>query len=406
MTALEPFQMSSGDAYRSLANTLIGRPLPQAVLDLDRLERNARAMLERAGTLPIRLGSKSIRCVEVMRRVQALSPRFQGLLCYSAREAAWLADQGFDDLLVAYPTVDAADIAAVASKLAHGKRIVLMVDDVEQVAALARQARTLDCTLLLCIDLDMSMPLPGLHFGVRRSPISTPPAAVALAQAIATHRELKLVGLMGYEGQIAGLQDAMPGKAAKNAVVRALKRRSIAQLTKRRSETVAALAEAGFKLDFVNGGGTGSLESTRADASVTEIAAGSGLYSPGLFDHFAAFHHEPALCFALQVVRRPLPDVVTCAGGGYIASGPAGSDRLPTPYLPAGLSLLPQEGAGEVQTPVKLPPGVQLAIGDPVFFRHAKAGELAERFDRFLLMSGGAIVGEIPTYRGQGQNFF
>jgi D-serine deaminase-like pyridoxal phosphate-dependent protein len=261
--------------------------------------------------------------------------------------------------------------------------------------------------LLLCIDLDMSMSMPGLHFGVRRSPITTPAQAVALAQAIAQHpKELKLVGLMGYEGQIAGLQDALPGQGLKNAMVRALKRRSIHQLTERRSAAVAALENAGFTLEFVNGGGTGSLESTREDSSVTELAAGSGLYSPGLFDHFAAFHHLPSLCFALQVVRRPLPNVVTCAGGGYIASGPAGPDRLPKPYLPAGLKLLPLEGAGEVQTPVTLPDGVQLAIGDPVFFRHAKAGELAERFDCFQLMSGGAIVGEAPTYRGQGQNFF
>jgi D-serine deaminase-like pyridoxal phosphate-dependent protein len=407
MTASEPFAVNTLADYGSLSAAIAGQPLPLALLDLDRLESNARAMLDRAGNMPIRLGSKSIRCVEVMRRVQALSPRFQGLLCYSAREAAWLVSQGFDDLLVAYPTVDPADIAAIAPQLAAGSRIVLMVDDAEQLVALAAQARLHAVKLPLCIDLDMSMSMPGLHFGVRRSPITTPAAAVALAKAIAAHPdELKLVGLMGYEGQIAGLQDKLPGKAAKSAIVRWLKRRSIRQLTARRQATVAALREAGFALEFVNGGGTGSLESTREDASVTEIAAGSGLYSPGLFDHFAAFHHQPALCFALQVVRRPLPDVVTCAGGGYIASGPAGADRLPSPYLPAGLSLLALEGAGEVQTPVTLPAGVQLAIGAPVFFRHAKAGELAERFDRFLLLRQGAIIGEVPTYRGQGQNFF
>jgi D-serine deaminase-like pyridoxal phosphate-dependent protein len=415
MTASEPFSESASkspiaigtDRYRMLAQAIAGQPLPLALLDLDLLEANAQAMLDRAGSLPIRLGSKSIRCVEVMQRVQALSPRFQGLLCYSAREAAWLSTQGFDDLLVAYPTIDRTDIEAAAASLKAGRRIVLMVDDAEQVTALAAQARALGVKLLLCIDLDMSMSLPGLHFGVRRSPVTTPAQTVALAQAIAAHpAELKLVGLMGYEGQIAGLQDALPGKAIKNAIVRALKRRSIVQLTARRCACVAALREAGFSLEFVNGGGTGSLESTREDSSVTEVAAGSGLYSPGLFDHFAAFHHQPALCFVLQAVRRPLPDVVTCAGGGYIASGPAGVDRLPVPYLPAGMTLLPLEGAGEVQTPVTLPQSTQLAIGDPVFFRHAKAGELAERFDHFLLLRNGAIVGSAPTYRGQAQNFF
>ncbi len=396
----------AAERYALLKRAIAGRPLPLALLDLDRLDANARALLARAGELPIRLGSKSIRCVEVMRRLQAQYPRFQGLLCYSAREAAWLVTQGFDDLLVAYPTVEPADIEAIAPALKAGKRITLMVDDAEQLNLLVARAAALDLSIPLCIDLDCSMTIPGLHFGVRRSPLNTPEAVVALAQEIAARPGLRLDGLMGYEGQIAGLQDALPGQPMKNAMVRALKRRSIQQLHARRLASVRALRDAGYALRFVNGGGTGSMESTRQDESVTEIAAGSGLYSPGLFDHFRNFHHAPSLCFALAAVRRPLPDVITCAGGGYIASGPVGPDRVPLPYLPAGGKLLPLEGAGEVQTPVQLPPGVQIALGDPLFFRHAKAGELAERFDRFLLMQDGEIVGEATTYRGDGQCFF
>ncbi len=114
-----------------------------------------------------------------------------------------------------------------------------------------------------------------------------------------------------------------------------------------------ALRVAGAEpLRFVNGGGTGSLELTAAEPAVTEIAAGSGLYGPTLFDAYRAFRPEPAALFALPVVRKPSPGVVTVLGGGYLASGPADAARLPVPFLPTGLSLDKQEGAGEVQTPL------------------------------------------------------
>jgi D-serine deaminase-like pyridoxal phosphate-dependent protein len=384
----------------------VGHALPAAVLDLDLLEDNARALLRRAGRSPIRIGTKSVRCVDVLRRVQSLSPRYAGLLCYSAQEAAWLASQGFDDLVVAYPTVDVADLDCVAQQRALGKRIVLMVDDAAQLEPLIACARALGVVFLVAIDLDCSTMFAHLYFGVRRSPIKTPENALTLARVIESHSSgLKLVGLMGYEGQIAGLQDDVPGQGVRNTLLKVLKWSSITEIRKRRGATVTALRSAGFQLDFVNGGGTGSLESTRADHSVTEVTVGSGLYAPGLFDHYQHFQHAPSLCFALQVTRCPTDRVVTCLGGGYIASGPAGRDRLPRPFLPAGMKLLNEEGAGEVQTPVSLPAGIRLSIGDPVFFRHAKAGELAERFTHFLLMRAGIVEQRVPTYRGDGQCF-
>jgi D-serine deaminase-like pyridoxal phosphate-dependent protein len=393
--------------YARLRRAIAGLPLPVAIVDLDILEANAHAMLARANPLPIRLGSKSIRCVEIMRHAQRLSPRFQGLLCYSAREAAWLAQKGFDDLLIAYPTVDRSDLDAVAQTLKKGVRVTLMVDDAAQLGSIVAAARARGAVFRLAIDLDLSSSFGPLHFGVRRSPVTTPEQALALARRIAAASDsLQLVGLMGYEAQIAGLQDAVPGQALRSGLVRWLKRRSLRELTLRRVAAVNALRIAGFNLEFVNGGGTGSLEATAADPAVSEAAAGSGLYAPTLFDHFQNFRHTPALFFALQVVRHPAPGIVTCAGGGYIASGPGGTERLPTPILPEGTALLRDEGAGEVQTPVRLPPHIDVAIGEPVFFRHAKAGEVAERFERFVLIRGGAVIAEAPTYRGEGQCFF
>jgi D-serine deaminase-like pyridoxal phosphate-dependent protein len=400
--------LRDGEAYyRRLLRVVEGQRLPLALVDLDRLETNAQALQLRSGRLPIRLGTKSIRCVEILRHVQAMSAQFRGLFCYSAREAAWLHQQGFDDLLVGYPTLEADDFAAAARAVRSGATLTLMIDEADQALALAQAARTLGVRFRVALDLDMSSDLPGLWFGVRRSPLRDAQAALAVAACIREQAgALQLVGAMGYEAQLAGLQDRAPGSPLRNQLLRALKRHSQRELGRRRRQIVQALREAGHDIGLVNGGGTGSLEATAADACITEATAGSGLYSPTLFDHFGHFHHLPAAFFALPVVRRPAPGLATCTGGGYIASGPAGADRLPSPFLPSGMRLLGDEGAGEVQTPVKLPPGFTPGLGAPLFFRHAKAGEMMERFDRLLLFRGDQAVATTPTYRGQGQNFF
>src|SRR5699024_2300431 len=79
-------------------------------------------------------------------------------------------------------------------------------------------------------------------------------------------------------------------------------------------------------LAFVNGGGTGSIETTRTEDAVTEIAAGSGLIGPGLFDGYHGFCPRPALLLGLSVVRRPARGVATLLGGGWVASGVPGAD--------------------------------------------------------------------------------
>jgi D-serine deaminase-like pyridoxal phosphate-dependent protein len=392
--------------YAYYRRALSGERLPAAFVDLEVFHANLELLRRRAGGMPIRLVTKSIRSVGILRRILDAGTAFQGLLCYSVGEAAWLGAQGFDDLVVAYPSVEPSEVRAAAAQIRAGRSITLMVDGPEQVKMLSSLAQSENVTLPVAIDLDMSSDYPGMRFGVFRSPVNGPQDAVALAGEIAIRPGLRLEGLMGYEGQIAGLMDDVPGQGVKNRVVRFLKRKSIAEVTRRRVETVAALQRAGHRLRFVNGGGTGSFESTRLDTSVTELAAGSGLYVPTLFDHYSAFRAQPAAGFALCVTRVPKPGIVTCAGGGYCASGPAGKNRLPQPWWPAGCSLLDNEGAGEVQTPVKVPDGEHLRVGDPIIFRHAKAGELCERFDTLLLIERGHIVDRVKTYRGDGQCFF
>lgn len=392
----------SYERYKAL---LARERLPSAFVDLEALEANARLMLAAAGDLPIRVASKSIRSVAVMRHIFSLSPRFQGVLCFSVEEAAFLADQGFDDLVVAYPSVQAHAVRAVCERVQKGSRITLMVDSPAQVDRLASIAREYEKPLPLAIDIDMSSDFPGLHFGVWRSALRTTEAVLGLWRLIRQYPQLTLDGVMGYEAQIAGVGDAVPGQSVRNAVVRLLKRRSAGEVFARRASLIDMLRNEGAVLRFVNAGGTGSLEASRADHSITELAAGSGFYCPMLFDNYRDLRLQAAAFFALEVSRIPSPGRVTCLGGGYVASGAAGIEKLPQPYLPFGFSLDANEGTGEVQTPLHVPSGIKLAVGDPVIFRHAKAGELCERFRELLLIRGNAIEARVPTYRGQEQCF-
>lgn len=392
-------------AYRDLRELFRDVPRPFAYVDLDRFDANADAIAKRAGTMNVCVATKSLRSIGMIRRIQERSPQFHSLMAYSAREAVHLAEQGFDNILVAYPVWSEAESSGVCQQLAAGKTIRLMVDLEEHLEYLEAVGARHGVVIPLCLDADMSASFPGLHFGVRRSAVRTPAQAVRLYEISKDCPHLRLDALMGYEAQIAGVQDAVPGQTAKNLVVRWLKRRSIAELRARRKAIVEGLRAAGCELRVVNGGGTGSIESTREEAVVTEVTAGSGFYTPTLFDHYGAFRHQPAAGFAIEIVRHPTDNIYTCHGGGYIASGPPGWDRLPKPYLPEGATLLPLEGAGEVQTPIEYRGPESLGLGDPVFMRHAKAGELCERFDKLLLISTGAIVGETSTYRGDGKCF-
>ncbi|MCH8542887.1 MAG: amino acid deaminase/aldolase [Alcanivorax sp.] len=396
------------ERYADYRDALAGQSLPAALVDMALFEQNLREILTRAGNLPLRIAAKSVRCPALLRHALAFDERCRGLMCFHMREACALAAMGFDDLLVAYPSCQPADVAAVCDAVAGGAVITLMVDCAEQVEHIAAIAAERGVVLPLCLDVDMSWHLPGLNFGVYRSPVRHVDDALAVYRVIQSRDSVRLEGVMGYEAQIAGVGDLVPGQTLKNQVVRWLKRRSVPRLQALRGAVVAALREAGAPLRFVNGGGTGSLDTTRHDPAVTEVTAGSGLYAPTLFDHYRDLNYAPAALFALEVVRQPGVGRITCLGGGYIASGGTSPGKAPVPVFPEGLMLEPNEGAGEVQTPLRrvdkraapLP-----GIGDPVFFRHAKAGELCERFNHLLLIRDGQVIESVETYRGLGWQF-
>ncbi|WP_373696311.1 alanine racemase [Actinomycetospora flava] len=378
------------------------RDPPFAIVDLDAVDANLDDLLARADGVPIRLATKSLRCRALVERAVA-RPGVAGLMCYALREALWHAGLGTsDDVLVGYPTVDRAALRDLAADEHARRTVTLMVDSVGHLDLIDDVLGAGHPGIRVCLDLDAAWrPLPRLHIGARRSPVRTPAQAAALARAIVGRPGVRLVGLMAYEGQIAGVPDAT-GARLRDAAVRWMQRRSADELAGRRGAVVRAVREVA-DLDFVNGGGSGSVETTRADPSVTEIAAGSAVVGATLFDGYTRMHPRPALAYALPVTRRPDGGHATLAGGGWVASGPATASRLPTPFGPGDLALTATEGAGEVQTPVR---GRRLpALGDRVWMRHAKAGELAEHVTEYLGIRGDEVVLAMPTYRGEGKAF-
>jgi D-serine deaminase-like pyridoxal phosphate-dependent protein len=391
--------------YRSAFDGVDG---PFAFVDLDALWTNSSNMLRRAGEKPIRVASKSLRCRPLVRTILDREPRYRGILAFTLPEALWLTEHGFTDIVVAYPSTDRDALRALAALTAEdpGGAPVVMVDAVEQLELIDAAVGQVAAPLRVCLDFDASLWVAGerVKIGPKRSPIHTPEQARRFALEIDRRPNLRLVGMMSYEGQIAGQGDRIAGRRIRSALIARVQETSYRELRERRAAAVSAVSQIAA-LEFVNAGGTGDLERVASEPAMTEATAGSGFYAPSLFDGYSSFSLEPAAMFALPIARRPSPGVVTALGGGYLASGVGAKDRMPQPYLPQGLALDPFEGTGEVQTPLRGAAADGLRIGDSVYFRHAKAGELCERFNSLHLVLGDEIVDEVPTYRGEGRCF-
>ncbi|WP_406001867.1 amino acid deaminase/aldolase [Streptomyces sp. NBC_00829] len=379
---------------------------PLAIVDLDAFDANADDLVRRAGGKPIRVASKSVRCRALLERVLARDG-FAGIMSFTLDESMWLARAGFDDVLLAYPSADRAGFAELAADPKLADAVTVMVDDAAQLELIDRSRAGGKEEIRVCLELDTALHLLGgrVRIGALRSPLREPAQLAELARSIGRRPGFRLVGLMAYEGHVAGVGDALSGRPVRSRAIRLMQGAARKELAARRAAVVHAVRAVSPDLEFVNGGGTGSVQHTAAEDAVTEIAAGSGLYVPRLFDNYTSFTGRPAALFAQPVVRRPGVGVVTVLGGGYPASGAAGPDRLPFPYLPEGLRYDAQEGPGEVQTPLLGSPADDLLIGDKVWFRHAKAGEMCERFDTLQLIEDDRVTGTAPTYRGEGRAF-
>ena len=372
---------------------------PLAALHLPSLRANVADLRRRAAGTRIRIASKSVRSRGVLREVLGPDLRgddaVRGIMAYSLSEALWLVESGCDDVMMGYPTVDRSALRQLGADPAASAAITLMVDDVRQLE-IASDAGAVGARV--CVDVDCSLRVGPVHLGVRRSPLRDASDVEPLVRR-AAQMGFRVVGAMFYEAQVAGVPDNVRG-------IGVVKRLSMRRLVAIRGEVAATIARlTGETPEIINSGGTGSVAESAAAPAVTEVTAGSGLYVPGLFDNYRTFTPRPSLFFALPAVRTPARGLTTFLYGGYVASGVPGPDRLPVPASPTGMRFLGREGAGEVQTPVR---GV-VPVGGRAWWRHAKAGEVCERFDTLHVVDdtaeGPAVVESWPTYRGEGKCF-
>lgn len=391
--------------YKAYKQALHHIRKPCAFIDKSFLYDNMKAITIRARDKKIRIASKSIRSVNILKDILNFSPVFQGVMCFTGEEALYLHEEGIDDLLIAYPIWEENVLRGICNRIKQGAMISVMVDSVEHINKLEQIATEEEGRFLICFDMDLSSNIYGIHFGVYRSPIRSPKQLNELVHHVKQMKRIVLDGVMGYEAQIAGVTDSDPKQKAKNMVIRHLKRKSQKEVIKKRKKMMNIIKKSGLSLRFVNGGGTGSLHQTTKEKVVTEVTVGSGFFNSHLFDKHRALQLNPAAGFAIEITRIPEENIYTCFGGGYVASGPYGEDKIPEISMPTGATLIKNEGVGEVQTPIKYTGSQPLTYGDPIFLRHSKAGELCERFTTLHLIEDGKIVDAYNTYRGDGKCF-
>jgi D-serine deaminase-like pyridoxal phosphate-dependent protein len=389
-------------AYQSMFHT---QKAPFAWVEMDALDENILSIAERAKGKNIRLATKSIRCRFILSYILDKLPYSFGLMSFTVEESIWLAEKGFTNILLGYPTLEVDLVEKVVSNPQLNAAICFMVDSLVHVEILNQTASKYQTKANICVDVDMSTHFPGIYFGVFRSSIQTKRDLENLLEKTKDFANITWKGMMGYEAQIAGVGDNFPKNTLMNGIIRFLKRKSLPKIAQRRAKCLAVFKNKGIELQFVNGGGTGSIESTLKEKEITEITVGSGFFQSHLFDNYANFTHRPAVFYALRIVRNPKANIFTALGGGYIASVATDSNKQPQPFWPEGMKLIKNEGAGEVQTPFEYRGKIPLKVGDLVFFRHAKAGELCERFNELILVRKGKIEQIVPTYRGEQKSF-
>ncbi|WP_431030302.1 alanine racemase [Lysinibacillus sp. LZ02] len=376
---------------------------PFAWVDLDALDANI-AFVASKTAKSIRLATKSIRSVKLLRYIADRLPQVAGFMTFTAAETVYLAERGFDHFLLGYPVMERQAIQKLLYLLKEGKDITFMVDHIDQVKYLVALAKPLHITVPICIDINVSIDFGLLYFGTKRSPLHSYETVSKLLGEIA-EMDVDIKGVMAYEAQVAGVAD-LPNTTLtsrmKSILIKQLKNKSFKQIEEIRQETLSIIRHL-YSPIFINGGGSGSMDFTNT-LDVTEITVGSAFLAPALFDRYQSLTLQKASGFALDVVRQFDTETVVCHGGGYIASGAPGHDRLPSFYEEERFQYVLLEGAGEVQTPI-IDKEQALKIGDTVYFRHAKAGELCERFLALHAIRGNQYVGSYSTYRGDGQCF-
>lgn len=376
---------------------------PFACIDLEALDWNIKMVNVQSKGKDIRIATKSIRSVELLQYIAERLDNHSGWMTFDCQETLFLLERGFTHILLGYPQMERESIELMIPYIAQGADITFMIDREEHWRLLHEIGLQHNIVLKVCIDVNVSTDFKWIYFGTQRSSLKQVEDVKSLLMKMKEFPNTEVIGIMGYEAQIAGVVDR-PVIRWQQPLIQFLKKRSMTLIGQLRRDTVNQIKKACPSIQFVNGGGSGSIDFTVQAKEVTELTIGSAFYFPALFSRYKQLPFKSAASYALRVTRIPEDGIAVCHGGGYTASGAIGIDKAPVPFWPNNLYLLKNEGPGEVQTPL-LDKDRILSVGDTVFFRHAKAGELCERFLKIHGRRGDKYVKAFKTYRGEGGCF-
>lgn len=318
--------------------TLAALPTPCLVVDLPAAQRNIARAAQFYGARAVKLRPhfKAHKCTRLLRR-QVDAGACVGVTCATAHEAVVLAQADFPDILVANQVIDAPGLRLLARAAARS-RVIVAVDSLVHVDALARCAREHNVRFAVLIEIDLGMGRCGVSLG---SDLLVP-----IAREIAASERLEFVGLQGYEGHAVQKED------------RALRRLLVWQAAEVLRTERSRLEAAGFPCRIISGGGTGTWDLAAETGVWTDIQAGSYVL---MDDRYGSLDlpFEPALFCAATVISRRSPQSAVLNVGLKALTVEYG---MPRPRR-SGLQVL---GLADEHARLSVAPGTRLDIGETV----------------------------------------
>jgi D-serine deaminase-like pyridoxal phosphate-dependent protein len=289
---------------------LIGLPkdtldTPALMVDLDVMEANIAeiARVCRESGVSWRPHIKGQKTPEIVAKEMAAGAI--GVTCAKLGEAEVMAAAGIRDILVANQIVGPAKMARLRALLESADPVVA-IDSQAHVAALAEAMAGVPRPLRVVIEVNIGMNRAGVEPG---APV------VSLANAIAGHDCLRFSGLMGWEGQTVAAADL------------AEKEQSVARAVGPLTASAEACRQAGFRVDIVSCGGTGTFPYCARQPGVTEVQVGGGIFSD---EHYRSHFHVEfpcALTLLATVISRPTSERIVLDAGKKSMSGDAAMPR-------------------------------------------------------------------------------
>lgn len=276
---------------------------PCLVLDLDALERNIKKMGDYAKAHGMRHRShgKMHKSVDVQKLQQSLGGSV-GVCCQKVSEAEAFARGGIKDILISNQVRDPAKIDRLARMPKYGARVIVCVDDIDNVADLSAAAQKHDTTIECFIEMDV---------GAGRCGVIGADLVVEIAKAIDAAPNLKFTGLQAYQGAMQHMDSFDERKAKLDAAIAMVK------------EAVDALKAAGLEPELVSGGGTGSYYFESNSGVYNELQCGSYAFMDADYgrikdkdgERIDQGEWENALFLLTSVMSHAKPDKAICDAG-------------------------------------------------------------------------------------------